>query len=137
MDSRIRHYNRLSIVPNLNLWRTIADAERPRYLSPSSQAGLLPPGYSATGSSSAKKGVSDQEPSGVNYAALLNAIRPNWPLFGGCGLSVAPGRRRRPGASGESNRKYFSDFSISYWGWSVSVTKISDLKATKRVLKAG
>src|SRR5262245_37855136 len=31
MDSFIRQYNRSSIFPNLNLWRTIADAEHSRY----------------------------------------------------------------------------------------------------------
>src|SRR5262245_12274820 len=31
MGSFIRHYNRSSIFPNLNLWRTIADAEHSRY----------------------------------------------------------------------------------------------------------
>ena len=33
--------------------------------------------------------------------------------------------------------KYFSDFSISYWGGSLSMARVSGLKVTKGVLKAG
>jgi hypothetical protein len=33
--------------------------------------------------------------------------------------------------------KYFSDFSISYQRWSLSVARVSGIKATKVVLKAG
>jgi len=46
----------------------------------------------------------------------------------------------RKGAKGKwtkSSMKYFSDFGISYQGGSLSMARISGLKAIKRLVKAG